>query len=327
MIGENDLSIRRKTGRLATEGSLKPWDSSVGDILNDPVGPLGLNLLYSPPEPILDIVFVHGLGGGSRKTWSKTELLSHFWPQEWLPKDDTFERVRIQSFGYNSDWAKSKDNCLNLHHFGKGLLAHLATSPPLLSSDTPIILVGHSMGGLVIKKAYILARQDTTYERLSDRIYSMYFLATPHKGSDSARLLKNILLVAALSRDYVGDLEKGSAALRSINNEFRQYSREVSLWSFYETEKLNIRVFNVLIVDPDSATLGYPEEKQIPMNADHRSICKFTAPSDPNYIVFRDALAVTVNAVRGLSMANSCVSPSTKAYLVCSFENKCPVVG
>ncbi|KAI3342513.1 NACHT and WD domain protein [Ustulina deusta] len=297
LIGENDLSIRRKTGRLTTEGSLKPWDSSVGDILNDPVGPLGLNLLYSPPEPILDIVFVHGLGGGSRKTWSKTELLSHFWPQEWLPKDDTFERVRIQSFGYNSDWAKSKDNCLNLHHFGKGLLAHLATSPPLLSSDTPIILVGHSMGGLVIKKAYILARQDTTYERLSDRIYSMYFLATPHKGSDSARLLKNILLVAALSRDYVGDLEKGSAALRSINNEFRQYSREVSLWSFYETEKLNIRVFNVLIVDPDSATLGYPEEKQIPMNADHRSICKFTAPSDPNYIVFRDALAVTVNAL------------------------------
>ncbi|KAI0813427.1 NACHT and WD domain protein [Xylaria sp. FL0064] len=170
------------------------------------------------------------------------------------------------------------------------------------------------MGGLVIKKAYILARQDTTYEKLSNRICAMYFLATPHKGSDSARLLKNILQAAALSRDYVGDLEKGSAALRSINDQFRQYSRDISLWSFYETEKFNIRVFNVLIVDPDSATLGYPEEKQIPMNADHRSICKFAAPSDPNYIVLRDALAVTVSAVAGLidSKANT---PSSDEHL------------
>ncbi|KAI0536122.1 NACHT and WD domain protein [Xylaria digitata] len=301
LAGRDEFPIRRKAGRLATCENLKPLASSVGNAPDDPIGPLGLNLLYSPPEPILDIVFVHGLGGGSRKTWSKTESLSDYWPQEWLPKDATFEECRIQSFGYNSDWAKSKDNCLNLHHFGKALLGHLATSPSLLGSDTPIILIGHSMGGLVIKKAYILARQDATYERLSYRIHSIYFLATPHKGSDSARLFRNILQAAALSRDYVGDLEKGSAALRSINDEFRQYSRDVSLWSFYETEKLNIKLFNVLIVDPDSATLGYPEEKQIPMNADHRSICKFASPSDSNYIVLRDALAVAVNAVRGLT--------------------------
>ncbi|KAI0431150.1 NACHT and WD domain protein [Xylaria sp. FL1042] len=315
---ENTLSIRRKAGTPATEESFNARATSAGDIFSDPVGPLGLNLLYSPPEPILDIVFVHGLGGGSRKTWSKTESLSHFWPQEWLPKDAKFERVRIQSFGYNSDWAKSKDNCLNLHHFGKALLGHLTTSPPLLSSDTPILLIGHSMGGLVIKKAYILARQDTTYEKLSHRICSMYFLATPHKGSDSARLFKNILQAAALSRDYVGDLEKGSAALRSINNEFRQYSHDVSLWSFYETEKLNIRVFNVLIVDPDSATLGYPEEKQIPMNADHRSICKFATPSDPNYIVLRDALAVTVSAVTGLTSKINALLPDEHLAELCN---------
>ncbi|GAP85781.2 putative NACHT and WD domain protein [Rosellinia necatrix] len=136
------------------------------------------------------------------------------------------------------------------------------------------------------------------HERLSGRFHSMYFLATPHKGSDSARLLKNILQAAASSREYVGELERGSAALQSINDEFEQYSRDVSLWSFYETEKMSIGVFSVLIVDPDSATLGYPGEKQMPMNANHRSICKFETPSDPNYIAVRNALAVTVNAVR-----------------------------
>ncbi|KAI0549867.1 NACHT and WD domain protein [Xylaria curta] len=152
-----------------------------------------------------------------------------------------------------------------------------------------------------MKKAYILARQDATYKGLSNRIHSMYFLATPHRGSDSARLLKNILKATALSRDYVGDIETGSAALRSINDEFRQYSRDVSLWSFYETEKLSVGFLNVLIVNPDSATLGYPDEKQIPMNVDHRSICKFDGPSDPNYIILRNSLAVTVNAVKGLA--------------------------
>ncbi|KAI0864304.1 NACHT and WD domain protein [Xylaria cubensis] len=298
---KNELSIRRDTSKLATYGGSNSLDSSIDDILSDPIGPHGLNLLHSPPEPIVDIIFVHGLGGGSRKTWSKTESLNHYWPREWLPKDVSFERVRIQSFGYNSDWAKSKDNCLNLHHFGKAFLGHLATSPSLVNHSTPIILIGHSMGGLVMKKAYILARQDATYKELSNRIHSMYFLATPHRGSDSARLLKNILQATALSRDYVGDLEMGSAALRSINDEFRQYSRDVSLWSFYETEKLSVGFLSVLIVNPDSATLGYPDEKQMPMNADHRSICKFDSPSDPNYIILRNALAVTVNAMKGLT--------------------------
>ena len=37
----------------------------------DTWGPLGLNLLHSPPEPLIDFIFVHGLRGGSIKTWTK----------------------------------------------------------------------------------------------------------------------------------------------------------------------------------------------------------------------------------------------------------------
>ena len=49
------------------------------------LGPLGLNLLYAPSEPLIDFIFVHGLRGGSRKTWSKTKDVNHYWPQQWLP--------------------------------------------------------------------------------------------------------------------------------------------------------------------------------------------------------------------------------------------------
>ena len=270
------------------------------DSVDDLKGLLGLNLLHSPSEPLIDFIFVHGLGGGSRKTWSKTSSITHYWPQDWLPKDPAFKNVRVHSFGYDSDWIRGKDNCLNIHQFGKSLLGEMSTSPSLSHAHTPIVLIGHSMGGLVIKKAYMLARQGAAYQALAERVQTIYFLATPHRGSDSAKLLNNILHIAYSSRAYVADLERGSVTVQSINDEFRNYSVDIDLWSFYETQKLKMGVISTLIVDPDSATLGYPGEKQMPMNADHRSICKFDTLTDPNYVTLRNALASTVQSISNL---------------------------
>ncbi|MCJ1396233.1 hypothetical protein MMC18_009122 [Xylographa bjoerkii] len=312
-------SFRRKDTDLPTATTLSPKRgtfssgasifSKVNDVTDDgkddPKGPLGLNLLHSPAEPLIDFVFVHGLGGGSRKTWSKTSSITHYWPQEWLSKDPAFNDVRVHSYGYNSDWTKGKSNCLNIHHFGKSLLGEVSTSPYLGGTDTPLVFIGHSMGGLVIKKAYMLARQDAAYHTLAKRFHTIYFLATPHRGSDSAKLLKNILQIAYSSRAYVADLERSSGSLQSINDEFRNYSDDIELWSFYETQKLNMGLFSTLIVDPDSAILGYREEKQMPMNADHRSICKFETLTDPNYVILRNAFASTVQSISRLGIANN----------------------
>lgn len=172
------------------------------------------------------------------------------------------------------------------------------------------------MGGLVIKKAYMLARQNKAYEDLAKRIHTMCFLATPHKGSDSAKLLSNVLQVAYSSRAYVSELKKGSYALQAINDEFCDCSSDVVLWSFYETQKLSIGgLFSTLIVDPESAVLSYPQEKRIPMTADHRSICKFSTVTDPNYIIIRNSLA---SIVSGLSNTGKALSNSNMAKL-----NKC----
>lgn len=78
----------------------------------------------------------------------------------------------------------------------------------------------------------------------------------------------------------------------------------MDLWSFYETHKITMGMFSVLVVDPDSATLGYPHEKQIPMNADHRSICKFEAQTDSKYLTVRNALLSTVSSVTKLGMCS-----------------------
>ena len=123
-----------------------------GESPSDIRGALGLNLLFEPADPLIDFIFVHGLGGGSRKTWSNTNGLVDFWPNSWLPSDLDFKHVRIHSFGYNSDWSAMKDNVANIHDFGKALLGEIQNSPRIRKENTPIVLIGHSMGGLVIKK-------------------------------------------------------------------------------------------------------------------------------------------------------------------------------
>lgn len=223
--------------------------------------------------------------------------------------------MRIHSYGYDSDYLKGKDDCLNVHHIGKSFLGELLTSPHLAGSRTSIVFIGHSMGGLVIKKAYILAKQDPTFQDLANRFKVIYFLATPHRGADSAALLKNILRLA-YDRPYVADLGRNSGAIQVINDEFRHFSASLELWSFYETQNM----FGTLIVDPESAVLGYPEEKQIPMTADHRSICKFETPLDPNYIILRNSLASTVGkatkAMTELDTARvQCQMKDIKSYL------------
>ncbi len=97
---------------------------------DDPKGPIGLSTLYEPDEQaIADLVFVHGLNGGSESTWTKRSDPSLFWPQQWLPQDDAFRDVRIHTFGYASKL--NKESVLNIHDFSTNLLSSLRHSPAL----------------------------------------------------------------------------------------------------------------------------------------------------------------------------------------------------
>ena len=146
---------------------------------------------------------------------------------------------------------------------------------------------------LTILQTHILASQDPSTRWLAERVYGMVFLATPHHGADSAALLNNILQATVLynKKPFVSDLEPNSAALQSINDQFRHYAGILELRSFYETAKTNMGTSSILIVDRDSAVMGYPNEQSSLLNATHRSICKFDSPSDPNFVSVRNALA------------------------------------
>jgi hypothetical protein len=96
----------------------------------------------------------------------------------------------------------------------------------------------------------------------------------------------------------VSELVRNSSSISTINEAFRQYMGDLKLWSFYETLPTKIGI----IVDKESATLGYKEERTALLNADHRGVCKFDSQSDPNYRTLRNALSTTVDTIVSESM-------------------------
>lgn len=244
---------------------------------------------------------MHGLGGGSRKTWARTVDPLHFWPKAWLPEDVDFRDVRIHSFGYNADWGERRQSILNIHDFAQSLLGEIKNNPSIRRDNTKLILVGHSMGGCVVKKAYILARQDITCKALAERVHSMFFLGTPHRGSDLAGILQSMLMVAWGTKPFVNDLLPNCSILAEINDTFRHYAADLRLWSFYETLPVKMMVVSKLVVEKYSATLGYGNEEISSMDADHRQVCKFDNAMDPNYRKLRNALTTAIDMIKAES--------------------------
>lgn len=84
------------------------------------------------------------------------------------------------------------------------------------------------------------------------------------------------------------DLGTNSDLLKRISESFQHRVLSIKIASFYEhvftvPMKCLVRTFTcfqswslilVPVVDKDSAVLGYPGEEALPINADHRDICK-----------------------------------------------------
>lgn len=216
--------------------------------------PHGLQLVSDTATPKGTIVFIHGLGGSAYRSWSWKFDVTRFWPP-WLSEGDDFVDWRILTFGYNSSWKGTKNN-LNISDFAKDLLLQMLTysSEESLSrapiGSGKIILVAHSMGGLVAKKAYLLGKQDEQFSKLVANIHGIMFLGTPHRGSQYASMLHNIMSAAPLGpppKAYIGELQVQSNVLQEINDQFRHQYGDLELVSYFETLKTSFGPSKLLV--------------------------------------------------------------------------------
>jgi len=117
----NQIELSKFNVRIKTPGHARKLSA---DSRSDP---LGLTLLYTPDgPPAADIIFIHGLGGTSRQTWSYNKDPELFWPQMWLPKELDICAARILTFGYNAHFLSSgPDSVAGIGDFSKSLLFSL----------------------------------------------------------------------------------------------------------------------------------------------------------------------------------------------------------
>ncbi|KAJ0123281.1 hypothetical protein J7T55_011746 [Diaporthe amygdali] len=266
--------------------------------------PLGISVLHEPDIPRkVDVLFIHGLGGTSIRSWCKSRDPEFLWPKLWLPYEPGLSSARILTFGYNAHFASTKgSSSQTIGDFATDLLFRMKYGDAETESlgDAPIIVVAHSMGGLVFKRAFIQGSLNKEYQGIIKNIRAVLFLATPHRGSDLAETLNRILsssIFGHSSKDYLTELTRNSVTIDELNESFRHHASKMRIFSFYETLVTSVGPRNMMILDKSSSLLGYPNETAQPLNANHHDVCKFTDVEDPNYISVRGAMRSVVGSI------------------------------
>ncbi|KAK4032547.1 hypothetical protein C8A01DRAFT_50681 [Parachaetomium inaequale] len=274
-------------------------------------GPLGLTTLYEPnPKQtralVADVVFVHGLNGGSFSTWSKGNNPDCYWPQQWLPKEDGFGDVRIHAFGYPA--AATRASVLNIGDISQTLLAAIHDLPSMRQGkQPPLIFVAHN------------------------RVCAIFFLATPHQGAAIAQVLSRLTTMIG-GRPFVEDLFPQSPLIQSLTKNFPQECNTLQLFSFYETRPMSVGVYKMLIVEKSSAVMNLPNERQAFLEADHRNVAMYATPADSSYRSVRNALATVIASQRQVATAEEChvldrflgVSAAPEDHLIIQESTKLP---
>lgn len=112
----------------------------------------------------------------------------------------------------------------------------------------------------------------------------MFFLATPHRGSNHATTLNNVVNVFGIksSRHYISDLMTASVSLQSINDDFEKHAHDLPIFSFCEGLKTSLGVSSILVVDKESAVLGIPPLKYSSFTKKINACSLFVGFKDPS---------------------------------------------
>ncbi len=209
-------------------------------------------------------IFLHGLDGDARDTWRSPD--NSIWPA-WLAAE--IEGLAVWLVGYDvpaSGWQRAGMHPVD---HASAILARLYIEPALATGD--LYLVGHSLGGLIIKmmmrRAEMNDKSRAEAQSFLRRARKIVYLATPHSGADLGNVA-NWLRVIARPSEATGALASNDAYLRELNEGYRKISQDRAVQHLVLREALPLtltgrkwgvvpyRVPLGVIVKPDSADPG-----------------------------------------------------------------------
>jgi pimeloyl-ACP methyl ester carboxylesterase len=122
------------------------------------------------------IIFVHGVMGDERGTWTSTSGKA-YWP-EMLTHDPDFDGQNIYVYHYQSPRV---GQAFSIDQLADNMRLILATDGVLREDN--LTFVSHSMGGIVTRAFILRYRNDVVR-----KVRLLYFFVTPTTGSSYARI-------------------------------------------------------------------------------------------------------------------------------------------
>ncbi|KAF2199390.1 hypothetical protein GQ43DRAFT_482494 [Delitschia confertaspora ATCC 74209] len=255
----------------------------------------------------IDVIFVHGLGSNPDTTWGSKKQKhpgalqtgnekgwQSCWVTDFLPEDVPEEyRKDVRLYFYNYDSYYQRDAPQErLQTFASNMLRRIELQVRKTDKEKTrsLIFVGHSYGGLVIKKALVQAKRQKS--GIFEQTKAIFFLGTPHRGSQFSImgwLGSQLLRPLGANPSIPGELVYDSTNLMELHEEFIDSCKpSPSVTNFYETRKS--RLFKIwfwqweeMCVKEQSATYSGPNTCKIGLPVDHYGLNKFHSRKDENY--------------------------------------------
>lgn len=255
------------------------------------------------------VIFFHGLGGHHFYTWQASPDSGVCWPQ-WLAED--IEGLAVWSVGYKASVSRWRGKTMHLTDRATNVLERLLLEPSLQTGE--LVLIGHSLGGLVIKQllrtADSLAPQRDEVAKFIKRVRRIAFLASPHSGSDLASWGDKLRVLIRPSA-ATASLLRNDPNLRDLNLWYREWSGKNEIEHLILAESQPIK-FSGLVVKPDSSDPGL-YSRPISMDANHFSICKPENRLSEIYLIIRNFITKVVDLkIDNESLINNLKAQDTK---------------
>ena len=244
----------------------------------------GLHAIANTTEPDIqaDIVFVHGLVGGSHSTWryGKEGDKDHFFWPEALGKD--LPHCAIWSLGYAAGlghWFSEEGMAIE----DKAANLALKLSNGSLG-NRPLVFIAYSMGGIVIK-AFLteaISQGGHDWTTVASGVRGVVFLGTPHHGSSMASVAKGFAVLLR-TQEHLKQMRFAGPELDALHRRFVKWRKQFNcaFESYIETKGIArngwfARFFlpSVLVVPRISGDPGLDDCTCHPIAADHISLVK-----------------------------------------------------
>ncbi|KAI0125986.1 hypothetical protein BJ170DRAFT_633363 [Xylariales sp. AK1849] len=281
----------------------------------------------------VDVIAVPGLASHAIGSW-KSPRSNDVWLRDYLPDD--VSNVRVLLYGYDTKLSKS-DSRKSIEDMGKILLESITAFRANSGANRPVIFIGHSLGGLLIKEALIHAQKKKNYKNeIFKACCGLLFFGVPNLGLRNEQLLGIVKGQPdeALIRDLKVDQDsEPSSFLERISSQFAECCKgRFRVISFYELKHsptverqpngtLLKTGERILMVTKKSATstglTAIADEDNIPLDVDHSGLVKYDSRSQEEYAVVRERLSTLVSeglAVGAKRLADDRTSKLNKRY-------------